>query len=79
MAMAAPSMRETLRHLIARALPWYEPAKERERDRHTEAVRQRSIRARLQSERIIADYEQADAAARRAAGDLIKEVRRRPR
>jgi hypothetical protein len=45
-------------------MPWYDARAERERDDHTEELRQRSIAARISAERIRLDYEEAAAASR---------------
>ncbi len=64
------------RRLIERMLPWYSPLVERQRDRRTEAIRQRSIASRIKAERVIDDYRKAEAAAHVQGKRLIQEVRR---
>jgi hypothetical protein len=55
-------MPKSLWHRMVEALmPWYDAEKEAERDRHTEAIRQRSIGARQNAEVIRAAYEKAGA------------------
>ena len=72
-------MGNRLREWIDSMLPWYDPALERRRDRHTEAIRRRSIANRIRAERaerVIAEYRVADKVSRAAVGALIDEVRR---
>ena len=64
------------RDFVEDILPWFDPIKARVHDRRTEAIRWRSISARIRAERIIADYEQADEAARDEAQKMIDELRR---
>jgi hypothetical protein len=64
------------RDLIERFLPWYSPSVEAKRDRHTEAIRRRSIATRKRSERIIAEYRAAEKVSAAAGEALIKEARR---
>ncbi len=49
-------LRERLRSAIESLLPWYDPEREAERDRRTEAIRRRSIRTRILAERRLANY-----------------------
>jgi hypothetical protein len=53
-------MPDRFARIIMRLLPWYEPARERMRNRRTEAVRLRSINARKRAERVIDAYREAD-------------------
>lgn len=69
-------MRDRWRALVEWFLPWYEPAVEARRDRHTEAIRRRSIATRQRSERVIAAYRAADKVSHAASQALIDEVRR---
>ena len=64
------------RRLIERMLPWFDPLVERQRDRRTERIQQRSIAARLRAERIIARYRKAEATAHAQGEKLVEEVRR---
>ena len=43
-----------VRRIVELLLPWYDPAEERRRDEKTEAVRQISIHARIESEQRVA-------------------------
>lgn len=45
-------MGSRLRALVERLLPWYDAAEAARHDRRTEAIRQRSIRARMAAERL---------------------------
>ena len=47
---------EPLRRIIERWLPWYDPALETQRDARTEAIRVRSIKARIAAEAIQTGY-----------------------
>jgi hypothetical protein len=69
-------MADFWRRLIERMLPWYSPAVERRRVRRTEAIRKRSISARLRAEKVIKEYLAAEAVSDAHAASLIKEVRR---
>jgi hypothetical protein len=40
-------------------LPWFDPDAEQKRNERTEAIRQRSIRARINVEKLAADYRKA--------------------
>lgn len=51
-ALNPPTMRNTFRRLVERLLPWYDPEVERRRAANTEELRQRSIRARIEAERV---------------------------
>ena len=74
MAMAmAPS--NPVRRLVELLLPWFDPVRERRRDRHTEAIRLRSIASRKRAEKVIAEYRQATDAAGQAGERVIDEVR----
>jgi hypothetical protein len=53
------------RALVERFLPWYDPALERLRNAHTEAIRRRSIATRIRAEHIVDDYRIADQVVRR--------------
>jgi hypothetical protein len=53
-------MRNKWRAWIEELLPWYSSARERQRDARTEAIRQRSISLRIRSERVLAQYRDAD-------------------
>ena len=57
---AHPIMPDRWARFVEWLLPWYEPARERQRNARTEAIRQRSIRERIRAERTIGQYEQAD-------------------
>lgn len=46
----------SIRRLIERILPWYDPEYERLRDRRTESMRQRSVKARIEAEHVRAAY-----------------------
>lgn len=52
--------RSVWHRLIERALPWYDPAREEDRNAATEALRQRSIRARIEVERVVDAYRLID-------------------
>ena len=47
---------EAIRRMVERILPWYDPSYERLRNRRTEQMRQRSIRARIEAENVRAAY-----------------------
>lgn len=51
-----PSLRSWFHRLVERLLPYYDPETERARDAKTEAITQRAIRVRIQSEKVRADY-----------------------
>jgi hypothetical protein len=60
------------RRAVERAIPWYDPDAEAEANARVEALserieqgRQRSIRARIAVEGVIADYRRGDGAMRR--------------
>ena len=55
---------EVIRRVVERLLPWYDPELEAQRDAHTEAIRQRSIRARIAAEAIRDRYERFDRVIR---------------
>lgn len=44
------TVRDWLRHMIERLIPWYDPAAEARRQARTEAIRRRSIEARIAAE-----------------------------
>lgn len=69
-------MSDRWREWIARMLPWFDPARERRRDRRTEAIRRYSIGWRQRSERIIEEYRQASEDHDTAGERLIDEIRR---
>jgi hypothetical protein len=58
-------MRSRWRRFVERLLPWYDPEAERARNARTEAIRLRSIRARIESERVIDAYRAAPWPRRR--------------
>ncbi len=60
-AQAVPMPRSRLHRFIEAILPWYSVEEEARRDARSEAIRQRSIAARMTAERIRADYEKAGA------------------
>jgi len=45
-----------IRRIVERFLPWYDPQYEKLRDRRTEQLRLRSIRARIEAEHIRDGY-----------------------
>lgn len=45
-------MGDPIRRLIERILPWYDPEEEARRDARTEAIRRRSIAARITLEQL---------------------------
>ena len=47
---------DRFRRLVEWMLPWYDPEQEAARDARSEAIRQRSVAARINSERIRQDY-----------------------
>ena len=51
---------ESVRRIVERILPWYDPELEARRDARTEGIRQRSIRARIAAEAIRDRYERFD-------------------
>lgn len=59
--MNATAVRNTRgwRHLVERLLPWFDPEAERQRDEHTEAIRLRAIRARINAEQVVRAYRDA--------------------
>ena len=62
---AHPDMPDRWARFVERFLTsWYDAALERRRDARTEAIRQRSIRERIQAEPIIDEYKAADARRR---------------
>ena len=69
-------MRERWRAFLEEWLPWYHPAVEKRRDRHTEAIRRRSIQTRIRSEHIIADYRAAMRLSTKAGELVVDEARR---
>jgi hypothetical protein len=60
---------QAARGVVERRLPWYDADRERARTRHTEAIRLRSIRTRIRTERRLADlghaYDDAENGLRR--------------
>ena len=48
--------------------PWYSEAEVEHREETTEVVRQRSIRARIKAENVIASYREADERLGRMSG-----------
>jgi hypothetical protein len=64
------------REFIEDLLPWFDAALDRQRDRRTESIRQRSIASRIRAERVIDDYRRASLLAARAGELVIKEARR---
>lgn len=65
MSAGVAPMRSQWRRFVERLLPWYDPEAERARDARTEAIRLRSIRARIESERVIDAYRAAPWPRRR--------------
>ena len=53
------TLRDRLRAVIERFLPWYDRAEEARRDARTEAIRRHSIAVRIQTERVREAYRQA--------------------
>lgn len=51
--------------LVERLLPWWDPEVERKRDERTEAIRQRSIAARIDAERTRVAYRSMGTRMRR--------------
>lgn len=51
---ALDALTQRMRRMVERWLPWYDVECERARTRHTEAIRLRSIRVRLRTERRLA-------------------------
>ena len=47
---------DPIRRIIERFLPWYDPEEEARRDARTEAIRVRSIKARVAAEAIQQPY-----------------------
>lgn len=45
---------------ILRRLPWYSPEAQARRAARTEEAHHRAIRARINAERVLTDYQQAD-------------------
>ena len=64
------------RDVVEVLLPWFDPVRERARNARTESIRQRSVAARQRAERVIEEYERADAAAHVQHKRLVAEVRR---
>lgn len=64
-----------MRRLVERILPWYDPLREAAHNRLTEAVRQRAIAERIRVERVIAEYEVAEARARRDVSRVVDAYR----
>lgn len=62
--------------LIAGFLPWFDPVVEQRRDKHTEAIRRRSIAGRKRAERVIDEYRLAARASNAAGERVIDEMRR---
>ena len=53
------SVRSTFRRLVERLLPWFDPEAERKRNAHTEDIRLRAIRARINAEKVTKAYRDA--------------------
>lgn len=53
------TLRDRFRFAIERLLPWFDPAEKARRDARTEAIRRRSIAARIQTERVREAYRRA--------------------
>lgn len=53
------TLRDRLRRLVEAALPWFDPAEKARRDARTEAIRQRSVAVRIQTERVREAYRRA--------------------
>lgn len=66
--MGSGSVRNLVTRLIRFLTPWYSEVAAEERERRTEAVRQRSIRARLGGEQVIENYRAADERLGRMSG-----------
>lgn len=73
---AHPQVRSRWREFVEWLLPWWDPAAERLRNLRTESIRQRSISARIRSERVIDEYRRASRAAGVAGERVIDEARR---
>lgn len=73
---AHPAMRSRFREWVESLLPWFDRVTERQRDRRTEAIRQRSIRSRVRAERVIDEYREASKAHNRAGERVIDEINR---
>jgi hypothetical protein len=67
-------MRDALRRAIERFVPWYDRDTEARRAAHTEAIRQRSIAARMTVEHLTPA---AQARIRKAYAAYGRELRRR--
>jgi hypothetical protein len=52
MSVHADDVRDTLRQIVERAMPWYNRQEADARDRRTEHIRQRSIAARIAVEQL---------------------------
>ena len=53
------SAKDRFRRIVEMLLPWYDPEAEKARNAKTEAIRLRSIAARVESERVIEAYRKA--------------------
>lgn len=58
-------MRDLVRRLIERLMPWYDRAEVAQTAARVEDVRRRSIASRVHSEQVIASYQAADRASAR--------------
>ena len=56
LVMMLPMVPNRLRRIVERFLPWYDPQYEKLRDRRTEQLRLRSIRARIEAEHVRDGY-----------------------
>jgi len=52
MSVRGVDMKDSLRQIVERAMPWYSRAEADARDRRTEHIRQRSIAARIAVEQL---------------------------
>lgn len=53
------TLRDRLRTIVERLLPWFDPAEKARRDARTEAIRRRSIAVRIHTERVRDAYRKA--------------------
>lgn len=58
-------VRSRWHRLIEMLLPWYDPATERRRNEHTEAIRRDAIAARIKAERVREAYRLSAARTKR--------------
>jgi hypothetical protein len=73
MSARGVDMRDSIRVVIERALPWYSRSEADARDRRTEHIRQRSIAARMAVEKLTPDaIEQIRAAYAAYAATLCR-------